>query len=70
MNDEQLIIPLEELGRGNIGQVGGKNASLGEMIRHLGGQGGAGAGGLCHDRPRLSVLPRGKRAGASDPQSD
>lgn len=39
MNDEQLIIPLEELGRGDVGQVGGKNASLGEMIRHLGGQG-------------------------------
>lgn len=33
------IIWLDELGRGDVALVGGKNASLGEMLRHLGGQG-------------------------------
>lgn len=29
----------EEIGRGDVGRVGGKNASLGEMVRALGGKG-------------------------------
>ncbi|MCE7901069.1 MAG: phosphoenolpyruvate synthase [Gammaproteobacteria bacterium PRO9] len=32
---EPYVIPLERLGIGDIGLVGGKNASLGEMIRNL-----------------------------------
>ena len=39
MNDEQLVISLDQLGKDDVAQVGGKNASLGEMIRHLGEQG-------------------------------
>lgn len=31
----QLIVPLHELGMDDVASVGGKNASLGEMIRHL-----------------------------------
>jgi hypothetical protein len=34
-----LVVPFAEVGIGAIAQVGGKNASLGEMIRELGGQG-------------------------------
>jgi pyruvate, water dikinase len=33
------IIWLDELGRGDVASVGGKNASLGEMLRHLRSQG-------------------------------
>jgi len=32
-------LPLAEFGRADVALVGGKNASLGEMIRHLGAQG-------------------------------
>jgi pyruvate,water dikinase len=31
----QQVIWLENLGRGDVARVGGKNASLGEMVRHL-----------------------------------
>lgn len=30
-----LVLPLDEVGIGDVGQVGGKNASLGELRRHL-----------------------------------
>ena len=33
------VIWFEELGRGDVAVVGGKNASLGEMVRNLGGKG-------------------------------
>ncbi|MGB0086478.1 MAG: phosphoenolpyruvate synthase, partial [Rhodomicrobiaceae bacterium] len=33
------VIWFEELGRGDVAIVGGKNASLGEMVRNLGGKG-------------------------------
>ena len=33
------VIWLDKLGRGDVASVGGKNASLGEMLRHLGSQG-------------------------------
>ena len=39
MSEERLAIPLEDLGRDDVPQVGGKNASLGEMIGHLREQG-------------------------------
>ncbi|MEA1053183.1 phosphoenolpyruvate synthase [Lamprobacter modestohalophilus] len=39
MNDGTLIAWLNDLGSDDVAQVGGKNASLGEMIRHLGTQG-------------------------------
>ncbi|MDP1930902.1 MAG: phosphoenolpyruvate synthase [Gammaproteobacteria bacterium] len=32
-------IPFSDIGRDDVASVGGKNASLGEMVRHLGGQG-------------------------------
>ena len=35
MNDSRFARPLEELDSGDVGLVGGKNASLGEMIQHL-----------------------------------
>jgi pyruvate, water dikinase len=34
-----LIVWFDDLGRGDVGRVGGKNASLGEMVRHLGDRG-------------------------------
>lgn len=33
--DQQFILPLEKVGINDIDKVGGKNASLGEMIQHL-----------------------------------
>lgn len=33
------IIWFEHAGRNDVGKVGGKNASLGEMVQHLGSQG-------------------------------
>ncbi|MEE9587727.1 MAG: PEP/pyruvate-binding domain-containing protein, partial [Hyphomicrobiaceae bacterium] len=33
------VIPFEELGRNDVSRVGGKNASLGEMVRALDSQG-------------------------------
>jgi len=35
----RLVIWFDSLGVGDVPLVGGKNASLGEMVRHLGGQG-------------------------------
>jgi pyruvate,water dikinase len=37
--DEALVVPLERVGLADIAQVGGKNASLGEMLRSLGWSG-------------------------------
>ncbi|HEY1361889.1 MAG TPA: phosphoenolpyruvate synthase [Xanthobacteraceae bacterium] len=37
--ERALVLWLEKLGRGDVGLVGGKNASLGEMVQHLGGRG-------------------------------
>ena len=34
-----LVVPLESVGLADIPQVGGKNASLGEMLRELGAMG-------------------------------
>jgi pyruvate,water dikinase len=34
-----LVVWFEKLGRGDVSVVGGKNASLGEMVRHLGERG-------------------------------
>jgi len=36
---ETLVVRLSEVGRADVGRVGGKNASLGEMIARLGGAG-------------------------------
>jgi pyruvate,water dikinase len=38
-SDTLLILPFEQLGRGDVARVGGKNASLGEMVRNLGQRG-------------------------------
>ena len=37
--DAPHVIWFQELGRGDVARVGGKNASLGEMVRNLGAQG-------------------------------
>ncbi len=34
-----LVVDLEDVGRDDVARVGGKNASLGEMLRHLGRRG-------------------------------
>jgi pyruvate,water dikinase len=39
MSEKQRVVPFERLGIGDVEQVGGKNASLGEMIRELAGTG-------------------------------
>jgi pyruvate, water dikinase len=38
-SEQALVLWLDEVGMENIAQVGGKNASLGEMIQNLSGQG-------------------------------
>ncbi|WP_068877985.1 MULTISPECIES: phosphoenolpyruvate synthase [unclassified Phenylobacterium] len=35
----ELVVPFESLGRGDVARVGGKNASLGEMVAKLGARG-------------------------------
>ena len=32
----QHVVRFEHVGQGDVARVGGKNASLGEMVRHLG----------------------------------
>jgi pyruvate, water dikinase len=39
VNDERLVIPLDEIDNNDVPRVGGKNASLGEMIARLSEQG-------------------------------
>ncbi len=46
MTDQRLIIRLDELRRADVAKVGGKNASLGEMIGRLEAQGIAVPGGF------------------------
>ena len=36
---QKLVAWFEDVSRGDVGRVGGKNASLGEMVRALGGAG-------------------------------
>jgi pyruvate, water dikinase len=36
---DSMVVWFEELGQGDVSRVGGKNASLGEMVRHLGARG-------------------------------
>ena len=47
------ILDLTEVGLENLNLVGGKNASLGEMIRNLSNLGIRIPGGLCDNRPCL-----------------
>jgi pyruvate,water dikinase len=37
--DPTLVVPFDQLGRGDVARVGGKNASLGEMVGSLRGRG-------------------------------
>src|ERR1700674_1581076 len=39
MAEQQRVVPLDRLGMSDLAKVGGKNASLGEMIRHLAAEG-------------------------------
>ena len=39
MNKQVQVITFNQLGKNDVDIVGGKNASLGEMISHLGGLG-------------------------------
>jgi pyruvate,water dikinase len=43
---KELVLPLSRLGMGDVPRVGGKNASLGEMIQHLAAAGIAVPGGF------------------------
>jgi pyruvate,water dikinase len=39
MAEQQRVVSFDRLGMSDLAQVGGKNASLGEMIRHLAAEG-------------------------------
>ncbi len=43
---EAFVLRFQEVGSSDVGRVGGKNASLGEMIRALGAKGVRVPGGL------------------------
>src|SRR6185437_2664326 len=43
----------EEIGTGDVASIGGKNGSLGEMVRKLGSRGIKVPTGFCHYRRRL-----------------
>ena len=49
-----FIAWFETLGKGDVGRVGGKNASLGEMVQRLAAAGHPGARRICHDGRGLS----------------
>ena len=50
----------EEIGTGDVASVGGKNASLGEMVRNLAPFRHQGTAWLCHHRRWLLALYRGE----------
>src|SRR5260221_11305330 len=69
MNDEQYVLGFETLRMNDVGRVGGKNASLGEMISQLGASGVRVPGGfattahafrefLAHDRLAARIEQR------------
>ncbi len=62
MSPQPRVIPFDHLRMGNVDEVGGKNASLGEMISQLADAGIRVPGGFCHDRLRLSGVPRAERS--------
>ena len=53
MSDEPSILWFEEVGAADVPRVGGKNASLGEMVRALSGAGVRVPPGLRHHGRRL-----------------
>ena len=58
-----LVVPFEHLRMTDVEAVGGKNASLGEMISQLAASGRAGARRLRHHGACLSRVPRARRTG-------
>jgi hypothetical protein len=50
------IVSLDQLGMNDVPRVGGKNASLGEMISKLGNLGVEVPGGLRQPLPRLTIF--------------
>ena len=54
MAEQQRVIWFDRLRMSDVDQVGGKNASLGEMIAQLGRRGDAGSGRLRDDRVGVS----------------
>ena len=58
-SDADYVLPFSRVGLGAIAEVGGKNASLGELIRPVGG-GRAGARRLRAHRRRLPPAPRAR----------
>jgi pyruvate,water dikinase len=55
-----LVVPFENLRMTDVEAVGGKNASLGEMISQL-PEGVKVPTGLCHHGPRLPRIPEARR---------
>ena len=50
MAEQQRVVALDRLGMSDLAKVGGKNASLGEMIRHLASEGVRVPGGFAAAR--------------------
>jgi pyruvate,water dikinase len=65
LRDDVLVVPLEQVGIEAIADVGGKNASLGEMIRRLGPEGVKVPGGFATTASayRLFIEANGLRPG-------
>jgi pyruvate,water dikinase len=60
-----LVVPFEHLRMTDVEAVGGKNASLGEMISQLAASGVRVPGRLCHHRACVPAVPAARRAGAA-----
>ncbi|MEA5443039.1 PEP/pyruvate-binding domain-containing protein, partial [Cyanobium gracile] len=62
-NSDQLVVPLAQVGLESIAEVGGKNASLGEMIQQLGPSGVQVPGGFATTAAayRLFITANGLR---------
>ena len=61
------ILWYDQVGMADLAQVGGKNASLGEMVSNLSGAGVRVPGRLRDDRRRLPRVPRRRRPLRPDP---
>ncbi|MFE2734549.1 PEP/pyruvate-binding domain-containing protein [Streptomyces sp. NPDC059349] len=71
MATTRCVIPFAELGRQDVGRVGGKNASLGEMTAHLAAAGVRVPPGFATTADAYGELLGGHgREGASTSNSD
>ena len=69
IKEQAPLLWFEEFGIADVPIVGGKNASLGEMIRHLASQRHSHSEWICDDSAGLPALSRIQRPGRETAQT-